>query len=143
MCAYELGIPIESISIKSADSLVQANGQTTGGSITSELACLATIECCKILLSRLDPVRKQMPDKYTWNDLIAKAFSVGVDLSARYWLYPNTETPFQYCVYGVAVSEAIVDVLSGETQILRTDILYDGGQSMNPDIDIGQAEGSL
>jgi xanthine dehydrogenase molybdopterin-binding subunit B len=46
-------------------------------------------------------------------------------------------------VYGAGVSEAIVDVLTGETQILRTDILYDGGQSLNPSIDIGQAEGAF
>jgi xanthine dehydrogenase molybdopterin-binding subunit B len=38
------------------------------------------------------------------------------------------------------VSEAIVDVLTGETQILRTDILYDGGQSLNASIDIGQGK---
>ncbi len=55
---------------------------------------------------------------------------MGVDLSARYWLYPQTKDPFEYCVYGAACSEAIVDVLTGETQILRTDILYDGGQRL-------------
>lgn len=83
-----------------------------------------------------------MPEKYTWPELISKAFSMGVDLSARYWLYPKSINPFQYCIYGAAVSEAIVDVLTGETQILRTDILYDGGQSINADIDLGQAEGT-
>ena len=43
-------------------------------------------------------------------------------------------------VYGAGISEAIVDVLTGEAQILRTDILYDGGQSLNADIDIGQGK---
>jgi xanthine dehydrogenase/oxidase len=87
------------------------------------------IECCNILKANLDPIRKLMPPQYTWQDLIAKAFSMGVDLCARYWLYPSTPTPFQYNVYGAAVSEALIDVLTGETQIARVDILYDCGQT--------------
>lgn len=69
-----------------------------------------------------------MPDKYTWADLIAKAFSLGIDLTARYWSNPSTPAPFAYNCYGAAVSEAIIDVLTGECQITRSDILYDGGQ---------------
>ena len=70
-----------------------------------------------------------MPPNYKWPDLIKKALSMGVDLCARYWIFPTTETPFAYEAYGAAVSEAIVDVLTGETQILRTDILYDCGRT--------------
>ena len=56
----------------------------------------AIIECCKILNSNLEPVRKIMPPKYTWLDLITKAFNMGVDLTAHYWLYPaDIQTPFQ------------------------------------------------
>lgn len=69
-----------------------------------------------------------MPDKYTWPDLIVKAFSLGIDLTARYWSSPTSDTPYAYECYGAAVSEAIIDVLTGECQIMRTDILYDGGQ---------------
>lgn len=84
--------------------------------------------CCDIINANLDPVRKQMPPKYTWPELIAKANSLGVDLAAHYWLTPQTPDPFEYNVYGVAVSEAVIDVLTGETQILSTEMLYDGGQ---------------
>ena len=38
---------------------------------------------------------------------------------------------------------AQVDVLTGETVVLRTDILYDCGNSLNPAIDLGQAEGAF
>jgi xanthine dehydrogenase/oxidase len=34
-----------------------------------------------------------------------------------------------------------VDILTGETQVLRTDLLLDCGSSLNPAVDIGQAEG--
>lgn len=101
------------------------------------------IECCKTLNASLEPVKKLMPPQYTWQDLINKAYSMGIDLSARYWIYPDTTTPMAYNVYGAALSEAIVDVLTGEIQILRTDILYDCGQSLNGEIDVGQAEGAF
>jgi len=48
-----------------------------------------------------------------------------------------------YNNYGVGASEVEVDVLTGEVNILRTDILYDCGKSINPAVDIGQAEGAF
>jgi xanthine dehydrogenase/oxidase len=129
VCAYELGIPLELITIRPGDNLVNANSMTTGGSTTSELICQSIIECCKIINANLEPVKKTMPTPYKWSDLINKAISMGIDLSARYWIYPNQETPLAYNVYGAAVSESIVDVLTGEVQILRTDILYDCGNT--------------
>lgn len=46
--------------------------------------------------------------------------------------------PFYYFNYATAVSEVEVDVLTGEFTILRSDIVYDAGHSLNPAIDIGQ-----
>ncbi|MGB5068518.1 MAG: xanthine dehydrogenase molybdopterin binding subunit [Albidovulum sp.] len=48
---------------------------------------------------------------------------------------------FYYFAYGAAVTEVVIDTLTGENRILRTDILHDAGQSLNPAIDIGQIEG--
>ena len=49
--------------------------------------------------------------------------------------------PFYYFAYGAAVSEVVIDTLTGENRILRADILHDAGASLNPAIDIGQIEG--
>ncbi|MBI1170130.1 xanthine dehydrogenase molybdopterin binding subunit [bacterium] len=50
--------------------------------------------------------------------------------------------PFLYFAYGAAVTEVVIDTLTGENRILRTDILHDTGTSLNPAIDIGQIEGA-
>ncbi len=51
--------------------------------------------------------------------------------------------PFYYFAYGAAVSEVVVDLLTGENRILRADILHDAGRSLNPALDIGQIEGGF
>lgn len=50
--------------------------------------------------------------------------------------------PFLYFAYGAAVSEVVIDTLTGENRILRADILHDAGTSLNPALDIGQVEGA-
>ncbi len=49
--------------------------------------------------------------------------------------------PFHYYAFGMAVTEVLLDVLTGYHSVLRTDILHDVGDSINPGIDIGQVEG--
>ncbi|MDH4047205.1 MAG: xanthine dehydrogenase molybdopterin binding subunit [Gammaproteobacteria bacterium] len=51
--------------------------------------------------------------------------------------------PFFYFAYGAAVSEVIIDTLTGEYRVLRADILHDCGKSLNPAIDRGQIEGGF
>src|SRR5690606_13679096 len=50
-------------------------------------------------------------------------------------------TPFYYFAYGAAVTEVVIDTLTGENRTLRTDLLHDAGTSLNPALDIGQIEG--
>ena len=51
--------------------------------------------------------------------------------------------PFYYFSYGMAVSEAMIDTLTGRHTLIRTDILHDVGDSLNPAIDIGQITGGF
>lgn len=51
--------------------------------------------------------------------------------------------PFFYYSTGAAVSEVLIDTLTGEYKVLRADILHDVGHSINPAIDIGQIEGAF
>ncbi len=51
--------------------------------------------------------------------------------------------PFFYFAYGAAVSEVVIDTLTGEWKLLRADVLHDVGRSINPAIDIGQVEGAF
>ncbi|MGI3169132.1 xanthine dehydrogenase molybdopterin binding subunit [Pseudooceanicola sp. C21-150M6] len=51
--------------------------------------------------------------------------------------------PFFYFAHGAACSEVVIDTLTGEYRILRTDIIHDVGRSLNPSLDIGQVEGGF
>ncbi|KAF2601795.1 hypothetical protein F2Q70_00027947 [Brassica cretica] len=90
----------------------------------------------------------------TWNMLIQQAYAQSVNLSASA-LYTPEFSSMEYLNYGVGVSEAShmlnyclfksveVDVLTGKTEILRSDIIYDCGKSLNPAVDLGQVEGAF
>jgi len=54
-----------------------------------------------------------------------------------------TGRPFFYFAYGAACTEVAIDTLTGESKVLRVDILHDVGRSINPAIDIGQIEGGF
>ncbi len=83
-------------------------------------------------------------------DLAHQAYLRRVPLSATgFYATPGisfdrataTGTPFYYFAYGVAATEAVIDVLTGEYRFTRADLLHDCGTSLNPAIDRGQVEG--
>ena len=55
----------------------------------------------------------------------------------------HTGRPFYYFAYGAACSEVLIDTLTGEMKVTRSDILHDAGRSINPAIDLGQIEGGF
>jgi xanthine dehydrogenase large subunit len=54
-----------------------------------------------------------------------------------------TGRPFYYFAYGAACTEVAIDTLTGESKVLKVDILHDVGRSINPGLDIGQIEGGF
>ncbi len=54
-----------------------------------------------------------------------------------------TGRPFFYFAYGASCTEVAIDTLTGESKVLKVDILHDVGRSINPAIDIGQIEGGF
>ncbi|XP_072923323.1 xanthine dehydrogenase/oxidase-like isoform X2 [Hemitrygon akajei] len=145
VCAYMLGISVDYVSIKPTTTNSSPNSGATGGSISSELNCLGVQRCCEILKDRIKPVRDKLPPGTPWKNLVAACFQAKVNLTAQDWVWPDpqpNEAP-QYNSYGVTVAEAEVDILTGENQITQVDILFDCGESLNPDVDIGQVEGAF
>lgn len=135
LCAYLLKIPVEKVQIKTNDTTISPNAFSTVGSVTSQYILVNVRQCCEELLKRLEPVRQQMNDP-TWAELIKKAFEASVDLQTHGFVgdgYTN-----DYDVYGVTLAEVEIDVLTGEHEVLRVDLLQDVGQSVNPAIDVGQ-----
>jgi xanthine dehydrogenase large subunit len=89
--------------------------------------------------------------EYSFAEAAAMTYQARVSLSSTgFYRTPKvvwdrirgTGRPFLYFAYGAAVTEVVIDTLTGEHRILRTDILHDTGTSLNPAIDIGQIEGA-
>jgi xanthine dehydrogenase large subunit len=85
-------------------------------------------------------------------ELAALAWERRVPLSATgfyrtpkiHWDFAtNTGRPFYYFVYGAAAAEVAIDTLTGETRVLRVELIEDCGRSLNPAIDLGQIEGGF
>lgn len=56
--------------------------------------------------------------------------------------YANRDTS-AYDIWGCGVTEIEVDILTGEKNVRRVDLIEDTGSSVNPAIDIGQMEGAF
>jgi xanthine dehydrogenase large subunit len=51
--------------------------------------------------------------------------------------------PFFYFSFGAAMVEVAIDTLTGESRVLRADLVQDCGRSLNTAIDLGQIEGAF
>lgn len=90
--------------------------------------------------------------RVSFDDLVRRAYMGRVSLSAtgfyktpliHYDRAAHRGRPFYYYSYGAAVSEVLIDTLTGESKVTRVDILHDVGTSLNPAIDLGQIEGGF
>lgn len=127
------------------------NSTATAASMSSDLYGMAVLNACNTLNQRLKPYKTKDPNG-KWEDWVSEAYVDRVCLFAtgfysapkiEYNRNTNSGRLFEYFTYGVACSEVIIDCLTGDHEVLRTDIVMDVGESINPAIDIGQIEGAF
>ncbi|KAL0828977.1 hypothetical protein ABMA28_003866 [Loxostege sticticalis] len=141
VCAHMFGIGLEKVSVKPTSSFTSPNAMCTGASIGSECVSFATVKACEIILERLKPIREKLGNP-SWEVLIKEAHNACVDLQASY-AYTTKEDVKPYDIYGVVVMEIELDILSGNHDIRRVDLLEDVGRSLSPQIDVAQIEGAF
>jgi xanthine dehydrogenase large subunit len=168
--AHELGVPLASVRVTATDTEKVANTSATAASTGSDLNGKAAQDAARQIRERLaacaarrhggDAAQVRFADNkvrvngrtITFGTLVGEAYIDRVQLwSDGFYATPglhwdrNTLTgrPFYYFSYGAAVSEVLIDTLTGEWKLLRADLLHDVGKSLNPAVDIGQVEGAF
>lgn len=166
--ADELGIGIEHVRSTATNTSKVANTSATAASSGSDLNGKAAEDAARQIRERLmtflalrDGVLEGQiyftdgqvtvgEVQYSFAEVVNDAYQARVQLwSDGFYATPKihwdaktlTGSPFFYFAYGAAVSEVVIDTLSGEMKLLRADILHDVGNSINPALDIGQIEG--
>ena len=167
--ALELGIDVSLVRATANDTSKVANTSATAASTGSDLNGKAAQDAARQIRDRLaqyvadkfgaDPAEVDFAngeaacgsDRISFTDLVTEAYQNRIQLwSDGFYKTPGLSwdrdamrgSPFYYFSYGAAVSEVIVDTLTGEWKLLQADILHDAGNSINPAIDIGQVEGA-
>ena len=167
--ARELGISVSRVRATANDTSKVANTSATAASTGSDLNGKAAQDAARQLRERLaalaaeqlggdasevefsDDCVRSAGQSLPFVQLVQMAYENRVQLwSDGFYKTPglhwDKETlqgePFYYFAYGAAVSEVLVDSLTGEWKLLRADLLHDAGNSINPAIDIGQVEGA-
>jgi len=162
VAASEFGLPLDRVRITSTRTDKVPNTSATAASSGSDMNGMAVKDACDQLKARLsDFIGKTellfengtvfwSGGRVSWDQLIKDAYMHRVSLAASgFYATPKIEwdrqagkgRPFYYFAYGAAVTEAALDVLTGENRLVRADILHDVGKSLNPALDLGQVEG--
>jgi xanthine dehydrogenase large subunit len=168
--AHELGVSFECVRCTATDTQKVANTSATAASTGADLNGKAAQDAARQIRERLAACAaahhggdasavRFANDQVTVNGraipfsaLVAQAYLDRVQLwSDGFYATPGLSWdkdkmhghPFYYFAYGAAVSEVIVDTLTGEWKLLRADILHDAGRPLNPAVDIGQVEGAF
>ncbi|EPX81470.1 xanthine dehydrogenase molybdopterin binding subunit [Litoreibacter arenae] len=162
VAAQSFGVPLDAVKITATDTGKVPNTSATAASSGSDLNGMAVLNACETIKARIGTVLSEGEVRFeegrvrfdgtelSFAEAAAKAYQNRVSLSATgFYATPDVEwdrikghgRPFFYFAYGAAVTEVVVDTLTGENRILRADILHDCGRSLNPALDIGQIEG--
>ena len=168
LAANELGIPFNKIKVSATQTDKVPNTSASAASSTTDLNGAATLNAIsKIKMNIASYVKRKYKIKdnegiyerglikfkgksFKFNKLIKEAYLNRVPLSSSgFYATPKIHfdkknfkgRPFLYFCYSAAVSEVMIDTLTGENKILRADILHDAGRTINPAIEMGQIEG--
>jgi xanthine dehydrogenase large subunit len=168
--ALELGIDFKQVRATANDTSKVANTSATAASTGTDLNGKAAQDAARQIRNRLaefvaekfggDAAEVEFKDNHascggqqiSFEKLVVQAYENRVQLwSDGFYKTPGLNwdrdamqgSPFYYFAYGAAVSEVVVDTLTGEWKLLQIDILHDAGNSINPAIDIGQIEGAF
>jgi xanthine dehydrogenase large subunit len=168
--AHELGVSFETVRVTATDTQKVANTSATAASTGSDLNGKAAQDAARQIRERLAAFAAQRhggeaKDVRFANDVVMvngkaipfpeiarTAYEARVQLwSDGFYATPGLHwdreklqgRPFYYFAYGAALSEVVVDTLTGEWKLLRADVLHDVGRSLNPAVDIGQIEGGF
>jgi len=163
-------IDLANIRVSATNTAKVPNTSPTAASSGSDLNGMAALAACEEIKARLTGVAAEhfaVPESdvlfasnriYAGNrslsfaELAALAWEKRVPLSAAgfyrtpkiHWdAASNTGRPFYYFTYGAAAAEVAVDTFTGETRVLRAELVQDCGRSLNPAIDLGQIEGAF
>lgn len=167
--ASVFGLDVGMVKITATDTGKVPNTSATAASSGSDLNGMAAKAAAETIRGRLaefiaekhqvkpssvrfvDGTVKVAGEVYDWARVVAWAYQARVSLSSTgYYATPKiiwdrvkgVGRPFFYFAYGAAVTEVVIDRLTGENRILRADLLHDTGTSLNPALDIGQVEGA-
>jgi len=170
LAAAELGLSLNKIKVSATRTDKVPNTSASAASSTTDLNGAAMLDAIsKIKRNILLFVKRKYKIKngeaiyenglvkfkeksFKFNKLIKEAYLNRVSLSSSgFYSTPKIRfdnnkfygRPFLYFCYGAAVSEVIIDTLTGENKILRVDILHDAGRAINPAIELGQIEGGF
>ncbi|MEP7300712.1 MAG: xanthine dehydrogenase molybdopterin binding subunit, partial [Caldimonas sp.] len=169
--AHELGIAFDAVRATATDTEKVANTSATAASTGSDLNGKAAQDAARQIRERLAafaaeryavaPAEVRFADgsvaigaarTMSFRELVVEAYLARVQLwSDGFYATPGLSWdkdtmqghPFYYFAYGAAVSEVVVDTLTGEWKLLAAHVLHDAGRSLNPAIDIGQVEGGF
>ena len=167
--AHEFGVDVALVKITATDTGKVPNTSATAASSGSDLNGMAAQDAARQIKTRLiahlantygvaqDTVQFEAgfvhvgSQRFSFSDVAKMAYFARISLSSTgFYATPKITwdrmagrgRPFLYFAYGAAVTEVVIDTLTGENRILRTDILHDTGKSLNPSLDIGQIEGA-
>jgi xanthine dehydrogenase large subunit len=161
VAATSFGISVDDIKITATDTGKVPNTSATAASSGTDLNGMAVLNACEEIKARIsahlgqdalfeDGMVITRDQKTAFKQVIKSAYENRISLSSTgFYATPDVAwdrikgqgRPFFYFAYGAAVTEVVIDTLTGENRILRADILHDCGASLNPALDIGQIEG--